>query len=328
MALRAASVARVARLRPLSLRVLASLSTGIAVLASAPLAHAYVRETTAGGTPVLWSGSCVFVTPDATPPWGWTASAFQSEVQKAVANWRDAAQACSYLQIQLDPPASVEAKLDYQNVIKVRHDAWCRPAEQERAQQCFAATAASITSQFHEPDGGALVDGDIELNDINFTFLDLATTADQPRPGTSPADLEGTLTHELGHLMGLDHTCWTHSSATRPVDHQGNPVPDCSDVPNLPQAQRDAIMNSVMYPYGLGGTRQRTPSADDIAGICAIYARAEDPGQCARVTPPANAGSPQGCSCGDRSSSVDVIGFAAIAAALSLLGRRGRPNRS
>ena len=70
--------------------------------------------------------------------------------------------------------------------------------------------ATGITTVFYvdhgEPDDGTILDADVELNDINFTFV-VEPTTQQPRAGTEVSDLENTLTHELGHVLGLDHTC-------------------------------------------------------------------------------------------------------------------------
>ena len=75
---------------------------------------------------------------------------------------------------------------------------------------------------------GTILDADIELNNVNYTFtIDPANAV--ARPGTQVADLENTLTHELGHVQGLAHTCWDHITMQPPLDNTGQPIPDCND---------------------------------------------------------------------------------------------------
>ena len=195
---------------------------------------------------------------------------------------------------------------DYKNVVKVRTGdpaagaRFCRPASTEdggysTGEVCYSSSATAITTVFYtsnpgKSNDGAIWDADIELNDIDFTFI-LAPTTIPPiaRPNTTLADLENTLTHELGHFQGLDHTCWDHQSATAPLDGNGHPIPDCADV--TPTCRIDAntcktITTATMFNYAKPGeTIKRSPEADDVAGICAIYPKLEDPMSCMRAIP-------------------------------------------
>ena len=71
------------------------------------------------------------------------------------------------------------------------------------------AQAIALTTTTYDPQSGRILDADIELNTPSFIF----STVDAPRC-TAPAyntgcvawDLQNTVTHEIGHMMGLDHT--------------------------------------------------------------------------------------------------------------------------
>ncbi len=107
------------------------------------------------------------------------------------------------------------------NIVVFRKGDWPYPG---------AANVLALTTVTFNVDSGEIYDADIELNDkITFSVGDAAVTN----------DLLATVTHEVGHFLGLAH----------------------SSVPG-------ATMNA---EYELGDTYQRDLSSDDSAGICSVY---------------------------------------------------------
>lgn len=91
----------------------------------------------------------------------------------------------------------------------------------------------AYTSVTYDPNTGVIMDADLELNGEDYAF-----TVD-PKSEPFKIDIQNTVTHELGHALGLDHT-------TDPF--------------------------STMYLEAMPGeTIKRTLEADDIAGLCALY---------------------------------------------------------
>jgi hypothetical protein len=76
-------------------------------------------------------------------------------------------------------------------------------------------------------------------NGVDWTFTD------DPVAQPTAMDLQNTATHELGHLIGLDH------------------APD-------PESTMAASADS-------GETKKRDLTADDIAGLCAVYPVGQEP---------------------------------------------------
>ncbi len=63
----------------------------------------------------------------------------------------------------------------------------------------------AITTVSYEPESGRIFDADIEMNSFTFRF----SVSDTPctlAGGGRCADIQNTVTHEVGHLLGLDHT--------------------------------------------------------------------------------------------------------------------------
>jgi hypothetical protein len=202
-------------------------------------------------------------------------------IDQSIATWNNGIASCSYLQIINQGTKAMEVGRDRINLIKFRDVSWCRPATKDDPAHCHPDSAAGITTATYVDDAsserdGAIVDADIELNGVDFAISVNGQTA-----GTAScnAELQNTLTHELGHLLGLEHTCLAAGDPPR-VDDQGNPVPLCS---MATAAQQNATMFNFQE---CGENKKETLEPDDIAGACGIYPTARDPGTCDPVDAP------------------------------------------
>jgi uncharacterized protein (TIGR03382 family) len=153
----------------------------------------------------------------------------------------------------------------------------------------------AITSVFQLKTTGEIVDTDMEVNAYNFTWGDFVGHPEQFVYNTN--DFQGAVTHELGHVIGLDHTCFNPSTrpdgtpVPRPVDNNGDPVPDCS--PDNPPSIKEATMYvSVDTPSS--EVEMRSLSPDDIQGACDIYPVKPD---FVCIPPSASTSGGAGCSC-------------------------------
>lgn len=264
----------------------------VLVLASVP-ASAFVRTRSSKGEgiPSYWPTSCVFLTPDAAGSPDLPNEKTFAIIEKSAQNWLAGTRDCSYLQLTVEAPRDVETHYDNDHVIKFRTDTWCHPDDKQHMGVCYAPQAAAITSVFMINDGGdqdgLILDADIEMNSIHFTFVEVPVggTAPKPREGTDLADLENTLTHELGHLLGFSHTCRDPASFPNDVDDSGASPPDCDALASLPLVERGKIMNATMYNFAMPGeTKKRTLSDDDVAAVCAAYPlSAQDGKACERT---------------------------------------------
>jgi len=99
----------------------------------------------------------------------------------------------------------------------------------------YSMSAIAMTLVTHDQISGRIYDTDVEFNDAGFRF----TTHNLPVAlDAATQDIRNTTTHEIGHMLGLDHS---------------------SDV------------NATMYSEAQPGERKkRTLNGDDIDGICAI----------------------------------------------------------
>ncbi len=152
----------------------------------------------------------------------------------------------------------------------------------------------ALTSVLYYPDTGRIVDADVEMNGWDGrgagTAIESGTappshgwyfTCDDPRagePGALPrcadygdagcyyADLRNTLTHEVGHFVGLRHVCDATGGGGSDAD-----LPPCN--PSYEQ--------TTMYPLTApGDVAKRTLDPDDVAGVCAIYPASSSGGGC------------------------------------------------
>jgi hypothetical protein len=310
-----------ARLAAAALVVAAALEDG--------RAQAYVRYKTDDGKPFYWPDSCVAVTIYLN---GFTQMR-PNEVAKSVAaaahTWSPDEVTCAdmtshpYFEIVPTladstagaPPAAYDAR----NSLIFRTDNWTMSGTADG--KAYSPAALAITSVFAKPDGH-VVDADVEVNAVGQTWANLDPGADVGvGHGLEVHDLQNTLTHEFGHFIGLDHTCFTTSfdvvTRPRPVDDMGSPVPDCDTAP-------DSIRATVMFDSALPGeTSKRVLSSDEVRAVCAIYPPDLDPKVCTMDS--ANDGI--GCAAGRRPGGpLGHGGWAAlsVAAAVAIAAARRR----
>lgn len=270
----------------------------------------YVRTgPTKAGHSLSWASGCVFIAVDAA---GTTALPADQEVEiidASIATWNNAAASCSYLSIVNEGKKDLEVGNNKVNLIKFRDTEWGRPAIDDDPARAYAPAAAGITTATYIDDAtssrdGEILDADIEINGVNFA---VSVDGQSAKTGCM-AELQNTLTHELGHLLGIEHPCLASGDPQR-VDNLGNPVPQCALVFD------PAITEATMFnSQECGETKKESLAADDIAAVCGIYPVKDDPGTCDPV------GESGGCcSASDRPVASLLL---AGATALLLLRRR------
>ncbi len=178
------------------------------------------------------------------------------------------------------------------------------------------ADALAFTSVYKEPDG-RIVEADIDINATDptmFSWANLDPGAPPPRNGMAPFDLQTVMTHEFGHFLGLSHTC----DSGIPGDNGDAPL---TGVPPCSGASPEAIAAVMYYEIKPNSIAKRVLTADDAAGVCAIYPADMDPHACTENTPD------DGCGCataGMGLGSGAVVALAALALALVVAWRRRR----
>jgi hypothetical protein len=231
-------------------------------------ARAYVDTRTSSGTAVRWQVRCITMSPDARGDQSGdaiTIDDIQTTLQTAIDTWNKSIQTCGSMQLSMNPATQVLGVVsDDIPAVVFTSDNWSHDAA------AIAVTTVWYANHPNDPTDGQISDADIELNAVNYSFTTTPTTA-VPRANTSIADLQNTLTHELGHVMGLAHTCWDHTAGepTAPPDNTGAPAPDCNLYPDLPAK----VTTATMYPYTMmaGDTNMRIVGPDDLQGICDAY---------------------------------------------------------
>jgi MYXO-CTERM domain-containing protein len=108
-----------------------------------------------------------------------------------------------------------------------------------------ASPIQALTSVTYRISTGEIVDADIDMNAQYFTLGIIDDSTENPN---LILDLQNTLTHEIGHFLGLDHT--------QEESFTGD----------------GAYLDATMFASApLAETKKRSLEDDDINGICTIY---------------------------------------------------------
>lgn len=197
--------------------------------------------------------------------------------QAAAAAWSADQNPCSFLVVTVESSAATPpiARYDYKNSLVFRTRNWCALADSNGTCSAdYDASALAITSVFANKSNGQIRDADIEVNSVNFLWADL----DVDPSARGKQDLQNALTHEMGHLIGLDHTCYMvavpldeNGEPIAPLDEDGRPLPRCDSAP-------PDVMATTMFASAVpGDVEKRTLAPDDKRAICDMYPVANDP---------------------------------------------------
>jgi MYXO-CTERM domain-containing protein len=293
------------------------LALALLVLVSSPWlaagpAHAYVRYKAKDGvTGLYWPATCVPVTAYLDAFDQMRANDVAKAVAAAAHTWSPDEVTCadgtSHPYLEIVPSLSSDGGMppltnDSRNVLVIRTASW--PHE---------GMGLAITTVSSGPDGH-IVDADIEVNAHDYQWANLDPGVQLGGNHADLYDLQNALTHEFGHFIGLDHSCYS-GPGPAPTDNLGNPAPDCDA---SPPAVRATVMYTGINPFEVS---KRVLSPDDVQAVCDIYPAALEPRSC----PLDVANDSVGCSVAPADADVLALGLGALA--LGWVGRRRRRSR-
>jgi MYXO-CTERM domain-containing protein len=303
------------------LAILVSAALAVALTAGARPASAYVRYMSAGGKPFKWPQSCVPMTVypnDLTTMM--SIDEILSDVTAAAATWSNVSDACTYLHIDITSSTDTtpRAANDGHNNVIFRASSWCKqnPGGECDPAVSYDPAALALTSVSASTSSGTIRDADLEVNAFHFRWADLVVHPELRGPGMTIHDLQNAVTHEMGHVIGLDHTCYLQPPPL--IDNNGNPTPDCAD------ASPDVLATTMFPSANPGDIDKRTLAPDDQQAVCDIYPAAMDPMVCSPTTTNSSLQGCSSCATGGGRVPVAALAVTALAALFALRARRRR----
>jgi len=306
--------------------VTAAVSLAGVCLASTPT-YGYVRKRTDGGVAEYWQVSCVPVTIYTYGFTDMTRDQVATSIGAAAHTWSPTEVTCadgtSHPFLEIVTEMADEGKKpplpawDGQNTV-IFYTPSLQPPPDNPIYN--SSSIVALTSVFARANG-KIVDADVQINNIVYPFTNRDPGFVPPGNGQGDYafDLQNAVTHELGHLQGLGHTCWDpFSDLEQPIDDMNNGAPNCES----PDAA--AVADTVMFATISGPTEvsKRVLSADDIRAVCSIYPPTMDPNSCSTQTPN------DGCGCGTAGTTPALAAVVFVAWVIGVqLARRRRRRR-
>lgn len=277
-------------------RGLSAAAMALAVMASTSAAAFVCTRTPALGPSVFWPRRDIVVRPHGGGAEVGSAQ-LRAVLERGAAAWT--APDCSDMDLVVGDATlervvgfdwhATSSSPDNQNIVVFRNDTAGDPLDA----WVHTLGALAITTVTFDAGTGRLLDADIEINDTAFDF----SICDPEAAGCGVAfDLENTLTHELGHVVGLDHP--------------PNDEPGAFEATMFASASRGDIEKRSLATDDVDGLCTLYPTGDPVAGEC--YGVGRPPPSTIRFTEAACAASPGGAA------------LAPLAALAALLRRRRR----
>jgi hypothetical protein len=217
--------------RILQLALVAPVVLGVWI-AGAAGARAYVRQTVEGdpSTFLFWERRNIEINAAYETCTDAAALDVQTAVLEAMQAWEVPGDGCTDIRLlEGEAPSALNTNLDGgrhdgENRVVWRQDEWPDIAD---------SNALAITTIVYDRSSGEIQDADIDVNGFSFFW----TVTDEA--GAIDNDVQNTITHEMGHLIGLGHS------------------PDT---------------DATMFASSPGGeTSKRSLAPDDVMGVCTIY---------------------------------------------------------
>jgi hypothetical protein len=177
-------------------------------------------------------------------------------LERATSAWNEHADAIGAPRLSIKQGARYpsQALQDGVSAVLLRTDAWCPPGARDEEEGCYDHARQAITHLYVGADKTTIVEADVEVNGVKPQWL-LSTGE------VSAEALQALLVHELGHVLGLDHSCGLRMTLG----------PSAAD--DLNSCSGPDARGSVMYPDPLEKGREYTlaPSADALSQLEAKY---------------------------------------------------------
>jgi len=176
----------------------------ILVLAIAAPARAYVRTTVDGSSdrPIFWMDRAIGVELASAASTTIAPTDLRAALDRSLATWTHAGGCTDVVLTDTGEALSTTTNLDggpidHHNRVVVRESDW--PA-------LVGPETLALTTVVYDRTTGAILDADTDMNATTHTF-----SVTDP-PGPTDDDVQNTLTHEMGHLLGFAHSPDPHAT--------------------------------------------------------------------------------------------------------------------